>query len=381
MKNSALQVNKELQLGKTSYQSKWQRVLLLIVLAYEGAGALLGGGLLIVGRDGKYMDMPVTIMHGSFQDFYIPGLILFVMGILNAVAFFAVLRRTSIDWIMAIAATGGMLIWFWVEIAILQELHWLHAMWGFPVVLGLIAAWPLIPLAFQKKVLLYCGILSSIHYVAINIIVPLQWKGYNSLSQVPSELSAINAPTRTLWLILATPYTFLMLAFAWGITKAAGRSRSLVLAAKCLFAYGALGFLWPLAPMHLRETLAAGGGTLSDTLHLALGAITEILYLLALVYASTALGKGFRSYSILTVVLVFFFGLLTFLESPGLAKNQPTPLIGLWERINIGIFLVWISVLAVLLLHYQASDYNLNKNLTITNKDVVKRKIPSLDEN
>ena len=188
MKNSALQVNKELQLGKTSYQSKWQRVLLLIVLAYEGAGALLGGGLLIVGRDGKYMDMPVTIMHGSFQDFYIPGLILFVMGILNAVAFFAVLRRTSIDWIMAIAATGGMLIWFWVEIAILQELHWLHAMWGFPVVLGLIAAWPLIPLAFQKKVLLYCGILSSIHYVAINIIVPLQWKGYNSPFQrsVPS---------------------------------------------------------------------------------------------------------------------------------------------------------------------------------------------------
>jgi len=67
-----------------------------------------------------------------------------------------------------------------------------------------------------------------------------------------------------------------------------------------LIAYGALGFLWPFAPMHLRETLAAGGRTFSDTMHIALGVVTEILYLLALGFAAAALGKRFRLYSIAT---------------------------------------------------------------------------------
>jgi len=38
-----------------------------------------------------------------------------------------------------------MLVWFLVEIAILRELHWLHAMWGLPVILGGIMALPLVP--------------------------------------------------------------------------------------------------------------------------------------------------------------------------------------------------------------------------------------------
>lgn len=31
-------------------------------------------------------------------------------------------------------------------------------------------------------------------------------------------------------------------------------------------------------------------------------------------------------------------------------KNLPTPFIGIWERINIGAFMLWIIVLSVLLL-------------------------------
>jgi hypothetical protein len=43
------------------------------------------------------------------------------------------------------------------------------------------------------------------------------------------------------------------------------------------------------------------------------------------------------------------FGVLTFLEAPGVAATRPTPLIGVWERINIGVFLLWVVVLAVVL--------------------------------
>jgi hypothetical protein len=41
---------------------------------------------------------------------------------------------------------------------------------------------------------------------------------------------------------------------------------------------------------------------------------------------------------------------LTFVEAPRLQANLPTPWIGLWERVNISVFLLWIAVLATVLL-------------------------------
>lgn len=331
-------------------QPKWQRIILLSVLGYEGTGALTGGILLMVAPDGRLMDMPVEIMRGTFHDFFIPGIILFGLGILAIAAFVAVLRRRRSNWVLASSSLGGFAVWFWVEIAILLDLHWLHLMWGLPVIVGGLAAVPLIPEEYRRKALLLCGILSSLLYAAINIIVPTQWKTYDSSSQVVSELSAIGAPTQTLWLVLATPYTFLVIAFGWGVWKSAAENRRLRNAGTLLIMYGALGVLWPFAPMHLRETLAAGGGTFSDTMHLALGAVTQILYLFALAFAALALGGDFRRYSIITFVVLIIFGVLTFLSAPGVGKNEPTPLIGIWERINIGVFLLWVLVLATVLL-------------------------------
>lgn len=200
------------------------------------------------------------------------------------------------------------------------------------------------------KMLLLCGILSSLLYFAINIYVPTQWKEYSVASQTVSELSAVDAPTRTLWSWLCAPYTLLVIAFAFGVWRSAGPNRPLRVAGTLMIAYGALGIIWPFAPMHLRDTLAAGGATFSDTLHLALGAVTEILYLLALGFAAAAFGRRFRIYSILTFAILLVFGILTFRDAPGVAANRPTPLIGIWERINIGAFLLWMVVLAFILL-------------------------------
>ncbi len=123
----------------------WQRVILLCVLGYEGAGALAGGILLVAAPDGRLMDMPAEIMHGVFRDFLIPGLILIGLGILTTAAFVAVLRRTRFDWLLAGLALGGLAVWFVVEIAVLREVHWLHAMWGLPVLAGGLAAIALVP--------------------------------------------------------------------------------------------------------------------------------------------------------------------------------------------------------------------------------------------
>jgi hypothetical protein len=126
-------------------QSKWQRITLLVVLGYETAGAFSGGCLLALAPDGKLMDMPIEIMHGFFKDFFLPGLMLIGFGILNAAAFIGVLLKNRYDWLLSGLALGGLVIWFTVEIIILQEVHWLHAMWGLPVIIGCLMIIPLIP--------------------------------------------------------------------------------------------------------------------------------------------------------------------------------------------------------------------------------------------
>lgn len=328
----------------------WQRFVLLSALAYEAIGCLVGAALLIATPDGRSLGMPVASLNGFFPSYLIPGILLLFMSVINALAFISVLRRKPNDWLMAGLAIGGMTIWFWVEIAVFQQLHWAMAIWGLPVLLAGLVVIPLFPRPVLQRSLLMCGIISSVLYVAINIIVPTQWGEYDSVTQTVSELSAVAAPTRMLWVVLCTPYTFLVIAFAVGVRMASGGSRKLRWVGTLLFAYGALGILWPFAPMHLRETLAAGGGTISDTLHLTLGAVTEVIYIVALIIAAT-LGGRFGIYSIATLLLLVVFGVLTFLESPEVATNGSTPFIGLWERINIAVFLLWMTVFALKLMN------------------------------
>ena len=113
-------------------------------------------------------------------------------------------------------------------------------------------------------------------------------------------------------------------------------------------AYGVIGLAWP--PMHLREVLAAGGGTLTDTMHIVFAMVTVLLMLLAIGFGAAAFGKRFRLYSIATMVILFAFGALTIPDAPKIQANLPTPWIGVWERINIGVFLLWVVVLAIMLL-------------------------------
>ncbi|GCC53171.1 hypothetical protein SanaruYs_34140 [Chryseotalea sanaruensis] len=347
----------------------WQRITLLIVLGYEGAGCLLGGTLLVAAPDGRYMDMPTTMMHGVFSDFLIPGIILFGLGILNTFAFFTVLRRAASDWFMAGLALGGLFIWFVVEIIILQELHWLHAMWGIPVLLGLVVTIPLIVLrhdtAIMRKALLSCGILSSLWYVAINIFVPMMYDGYSMASLTVSELSAIGASTRIVWVLLAMLYLLLLIAFGWGVLKSSGHSRQLRIAGNLIIAYCIMNFYWP--PMHQREVIAAGGGTLTDTLHIIWAMMTLLFNMLLMGFGAAALGKRFRIYTIATWLVFIVFGILTFMESPGIEANLPTPHIGLWERINMGAFLLWIIVFAFVLLKIERLFNSINGSEHLVN--------------
>jgi len=197
----------------------------------------------------------------------------------------------------------------------------------------------------QTDLLLLCGILSSLFYVAMNVIVPMQWPGYNAAAQVVSELSAIGAPTRSLWVALGTIWTVLVAAFGVGVRLRAERDRSLQVAAGALIVSSIMGVYWP--PMHLRGTPP----TLTDTLHIVWAAGTLLLMLTTITFGAAAFGKRFRQFSLGIVATFMVFGILTFHDAPGIAANLPTPLIGVWERINIGAYMLWVIVFAIALLH------------------------------
>src|SRR5262245_26354958 len=74
--------------------------------------------------------------------------------------------------------------------------------------------------------LLSCGILAALLYVAMTLSVGRLWEGYSAAAQMISELSAIDAPTRPLWMLLGTVYSLLMIAFGWGIWKSSPRRRT-----------------------------------------------------------------------------------------------------------------------------------------------------------
>ncbi|MBE9018903.1 DUF998 domain-containing protein [Chroococcidiopsidales cyanobacterium LEGE 13417] len=201
-----------------------------------------------------------------------------------------------------------------------------------------------------RKVLLVCGILSSLLYVATVVLAAIRWEGYSSTSQTVSELIAIDAPTTPLVVPLFITYSLLVYAFGVGIWRSAGRKRALRFAAVGLVGKEVLGLVVTLFfPMHLRGV----EGTLTDTMHAILTGVGVLFMLLAIGFAATAFGKQFRLYSIATILILLVFGILAGLDGSRLAANLPTPWMGVWERINIFGYMLWVVVLTIMLLRIQ----------------------------
>jgi hypothetical protein len=215
-----------------------------------------------------------------------------------------------------------------------------------------------------RRALLACGILSSLVYVAADILGALSWNGYRYASQAISELSAIGAPSRPVVLPLAIAYSLVVIGFGFSVYAAAGRSRGLRVAGAALVAVGAIGLVTSLwFPMHLR---GAERG-LSDGMHIVPTAATVLCILLAVGSAASALGKAFRRYSSVTLLVLLLFGGLAARDGAGLAANLPTPMLGINERINVGAYLLWVAALAVALLRAERTGARLSAVVPLRN--------------
>lgn len=191
-----------------------------------------------------------------------------------------------------------------------------------------------------RKVLLACGMVSSLVYVARDLAALLGYPGYDFGAQTISELGAIGAPGRSVDFALGMAYGAILAAFGVGVWLCALEKNGLRIAGALLSAAAVYGMFWP--PMHMRGEPASP----TDTLHIAWTAGWLLLTMVAMGFAGAALGKRFLYYTIATIAAVLLFGALTGLQGPRIPQNLPTPWAGITERMNIGAFLLWIVVLA-----------------------------------
>jgi hypothetical protein len=199
-----------------------------------------------------------------------------------------------------------------------------------------------------RKALLVCGILSSVLYTGTDVLAAWLYEGYSYTGQTISELFATGAPTRPLVVSLFLTRSVFQVAFGLGVWMLSGRLRA---TAGSLVGLGCFELAAaPFFPMHQRAVLAAGGGTLTDTLHI-MGAAVDVLFILFIIgFGANVFGKRFRLYSVGTIVILLTFGTLAGFDGPRVSANLPTPWVGVTERISVYSYMLWMGVLAIALL-------------------------------
>jgi hypothetical protein len=202
-----------------------------------------------------------------------------------------------------------------------------------------------------QTVLLACGIAYGLSFVIVNdLVAGVLYDGYSYTDQAISELSAKGASTRTLLVAMLPVWTALLVGFGLGVRGAAAGNRSLRLAGTVLVAHGIVALLWLPFPMTAREDMVAGTTAANDIGHIALTAVTGVFVLAELWFGGRALGGRFGLFSIVTAAAIVVFAALTGMQSGKVPEGEPTPWMGLFERLSIWAWLVWMAALAVILL-------------------------------
>lgn len=199
-----------------------------------------------------------------------------------------------------------------------------------------------------NRALLLCGMFIAPFFILTDVVAAtLFYPGYDYTAQQVSELSAIGAPSRDFWMIMGYPYTALTLALAAGVWLTARDRLSLKWAAALIALFAINSFLWGLvAPMHMRGTQF----TETDTVHIGFAVSAVVLMLAFMTAGAVALGRNFQLLSGAIVVAMLLAGAVVSTQIPAIAANQPTPWMGLVERISVYAPMIWMGYLASILL-------------------------------
>jgi hypothetical protein len=198
-----------------------------------------------------------------------------------------------------------------------------------------------------RKLLLVCGVLASLLYVGIDVLSAIFYPEYHSFSAVAiSELMATGAPTERLVDPLFVLYDLLMIAFGVGLWMSSSEKRAHVTSV-LLVTYATLGLL---GPTYFEMNMRGAGAMNQDLAHIAMTAVLVLIIFAIVSVGASILSRAFRLYSYATLSVMLVFGVLTSIASRGLSTGQPTPWLGITERIDIGAFLLWVALMSIALL-------------------------------
>jgi hypothetical protein len=204
-----------------------------------------------------------------------------------------------------------------------------------------------------RKVLLICGILSSLLCIGTDIFAAMSWVGYSYTDQAVSELTAVGASTRPFVIPLLIVVQILGIAFGTGVWRTAGNKRTLRITGILLVLFGVIGLISFFFPMNPR----GAERSLTDTMHLAFGGVAVLLMVMFIGFGAAAFGRWFRLYSGLTIVLILVFGALAGLQGPHVPLGLPTPWMGVMERVSYYLPYLWILVFAIVLLRDRGTEH------------------------
>lgn len=222
------------------------------------------------------------------------------------------------------------------------------------------------------KALLVAGIAAVGAYSVGDLLSGLLYQGYSFKDQVISELTALGSPVRPLMLAAMTAHGLLLVAFAVGIWRSAGRCRSLRGVGPLLIASSMAGFftqvVFPMSSRWMEPSF-------TDTMHIIGTGVWSLFVLVAMVLSAVAYRGWFRLYSIGTLLVLVGFGTASSI-SMGRVEENLTPWAGGFERINAYAFFAWLVVLAVTLIRRSLGHVTLEKGAAET--EVTQTRAPSM---
>ncbi len=109
------------------------RAFIITLLLLNGIPALIAGSSLIADPSGRSLKMDVGLLEFTpFQDFLVPGIILFALNGLGSIVTLIFLLRKKKYYPFAVTAQGVILTgWITFQVVMIRDSSWLQLMYGF----------------------------------------------------------------------------------------------------------------------------------------------------------------------------------------------------------------------------------------------------------
>jgi hypothetical protein len=128
------------------------KIIAILLLLFNGVGAIYGGGNLILHPDGSSLGITIEwLRYSPFNDFLIPGIVLFLVnGILSFVVIIFILINFR-HYRMLVIAEGVLLSgWIVIQMFLLRTVNNLHIIMGSTGLLLIIIGKLLLPPKLSK---------------------------------------------------------------------------------------------------------------------------------------------------------------------------------------------------------------------------------------